>query len=86
MFAIHKEKQAEKMLACFRETVDSILCYKAMFPNARREEIDGYLARLKYHQRFGKSLQEARDLAFFIEFEPYHAKLKRIRSFYVRRT
>ncbi len=70
IYVTRKDKTA-KVLAGFRETVDSILCYKALFPTAGRDEIDGYLARLKYHQRFGRSLQDARDLAFFHEIEPY---------------
>jgi len=71
MINFSQNKASNKIMANFRESVDNILCYKALFPTAGRNEIDGYLARLKYHQRFGKSLQDARDLAFFNEIDPY---------------
>lgn len=49
----------------FRENVDNILIYRDMFPRSGKNEIDAYLARINYHRRFGRSLQDARELAFF---------------------
>ena len=70
MPTIHQRTSSEKVLSEFRTTIDSILCYRNMFPVVGGHDVDNYLARVRYYRRFGKSLQDAREMAFINDIQP----------------
>jgi hypothetical protein len=68
---VYKRLLSDRVFSDFKTNVDSIMSYRALFPNAKAKEIDVYLAKIRYYQRFGQSLEDAREKAFFNEVTHY---------------